>query len=247
MTGLSDLARTRLRVAAVALGVVALVTSPWWGRLIASRLSFFRVRRVEIVGVRYLAPSDIIARLQVDTTRSVWDDPTPLEQRVAAHPQVSDVSISRKLPGTLVVNVVENLPVALVSTERGFLAFDDRGRQLPLDPSRVPVNLPIAARRDTALFRLLAQVRTERPRVFARISDVRRMGAGEVLLHFDVRRPGEGDAPPRVETLPVRALLDVTPDRLAEIFPVEADLAKRQARVAELDLRFRDQVIARLQ
>jgi hypothetical protein len=49
------------------------------------------------------------------------------------------------------------------------------------------------------------------------------------------------------ESLPVRAMLDVTPDRLAEIFPVEADLAKRQARVAELDLRFRDQVIARLQ
>jgi hypothetical protein len=47
--------------------------------------------------------------------------------------------------------------------------------------------------------------------------------------------------------MPVRAMLDVTPDRLAEIFPVEADLAKRQARVAELDLRFRDQVIARLQ
>jgi len=41
--------------------------------------------------------------------------------------------------------------------------------------------------------------------------------------------------------------LDVTPERLAEIFPVEADLARRQARVAELDLRFRDQVIARLQ
>jgi hypothetical protein len=27
-------------------------------------LSFFRVRRVEIVGVRYLAPSDIVARLR---------------------------------------------------------------------------------------------------------------------------------------------------------------------------------------
>jgi hypothetical protein len=212
---------------------IVVVTSPWWARFIASRLSYFRVRRVEIVGVRYLAPSDILARLRVDTTRSVWDDPRPLEDRVARHPQVSEVSISRKLPGTLVVNVVENLPVALVSTERGFLAFDARGRQLPLDPSRVAVDLPIAARRDTALFRLLAQLRTERPAVFERVSEVRRVGNREVLVHF--------------ESLPVRAMLDVTPDRLAEIFPVEADLAKRQARVAELDLRFRDQVIARLQ
>jgi cell division protein FtsQ len=133
----------------------------------------------------------------------------------------------------LVVTVVEHLPIAFVSTERGLLAFDEHGRQLPLDPSRVAVDLPIAARRDTALFRLLANVRAERPRLFARVSEIKRVGDGEVVLHL--------------ESLPIRAMLDVTPDRLAEIFPVEADLAKRRARVAELDLRFRDQVIARLQ
>jgi hypothetical protein len=230
---LSDVARTRLRRGGVALAAIALLASPWWARLIASELSFFRVRRVEIVGVRYLAPSDILSRLRVDTTRSVWDDLSVLERRVAAHPQVSNVSISRKLPGTLVVNVVENMPIAMVSTERGMLVFDERGRQLPLDLSQVPVDLPIAARRDTALFRLLARVRADRPGVFARLSDVTRVGDREVVIHF--------------KTLQVRAMLDVTPDRLAEIFPVEADLAKRQARVAELDLRFRDQVIARLQ
>jgi len=233
MSPLSDVARTRLRIAAVATAALIVVTSPWWGRFIASKLSFFRVRRVEIVGVRYVAPNDLLARMRVDTTRSVWDDPTPLEQRVAAHPQVGSVSIRRKLPGTLVVSVVENMPVAMVSTEKGFLVFDERGRQLPLDPSQVAVNLPIAARRDTALFALLARIRAERPRIFARVSDVTRTSDREVLLH--------------IESLPVRAMLDVTADRLAEIFPVEADLARRQARVAELDLRFRDQVIARLQ
>jgi cell division protein FtsQ len=230
---LSEVGLARLKRAAYALVALIVLASPWWGRQIASRLSFFRVRRVEIVGVRYLAPSDILARLRIDATRSVWDDPTPLEQRVAGHAQVGSVSIRRKLPGTLVVSVVENMPIAMVSTESGFLVFDDRGRQLPLDPSKVPVNLPIAARRDTALFRLLARVRAERPRIFARLSDISRDGDREVLMHF--------------ETLPVRAMLDVTPDRLAEIFPVEADLAKRQARVAELDLRYRDRVIARLQ
>jgi len=35
--------------------------------------------------------------------------------------------------------------------------------------------------------------------------------------------------------------------RLADIFPVESDLARRQLRAEELDLRYRDQVIARLQ
>jgi hypothetical protein len=230
---LSDVARTRLRRGGVALAALVVLASPWWARLIAAQLSFFRVRRVEIVGVKYLAPSDILGRLRVDTTRSVWDDLSALERRVASHPQVSNVSITRRLPGTLLVNVVENMPIAMVSTDRGMLVFDERGRQLPLDLSQVPVDLPIAARRDTALFRLLARVRVERPAVFARLSDVTRVGEKEVVIRF--------------KTLQVRAMLDVTPDRLAEIFPVEADLAKRQARVAELDLRFRDQVIARLQ
>jgi len=46
-------------------------------------------------------------------------------------------------------------------------------------------------------------------------------------------------------TLPVRTRLDVSLNRLAEIDPVLTDLARRQVRVAELDLRYRDQVIAR--
>ena len=44
----------------------------------------------------------------------------------------------------------------------------------------------------------------------------------------------------------VLAAADVTADRLADIVPVEQDLARRNLRATELDLRFRDQVIARL-
>jgi hypothetical protein len=47
--------------------------------------------------------------------------------------------------------------------------------------------------------------------------------------------------------LRVRAKLGVSATRLTDIFPVEFDLRRRGARVAELDLRYRDQVIARLQ
>jgi cell division protein FtsQ len=40
---------------------------------------------------------------------------------------------------------------------------------------------------------------------------------------------------------------DLSAARLADLLPVERDLERRRARVAEIDLRFRDQVIARLQ
>jgi cell division septal protein FtsQ len=218
---------------ALGVAVAALALSPWWGLAAARRLEFFRVRRVEIVGVQFLSPSEVLKRLRADTTVSVWDDHRARERRIAEHPQVRSVAISRRLPGTLVVAIEENLPVALVPEPKGFGAYDARGRRLPLDPSRLAVDLPVLARRDTALLRLLADLRAARPALYSRISEMRRTGRQELIF--------------LVGSLPVRAMTDVTVERLDDIIPVETDLVRRQARVAELDLRYRDQVIARLQ
>jgi hypothetical protein len=89
--------------------------------------------------------------------------------------------------------------------------------------------------------------------LFARLSELRRVGGDELLLRisraaeFAVADSLTPSGPRPTSTLPVRAMADVTVSRLADIFPVEHDLARRQARVAEIDLRYRDQVIARLQ
>ena len=221
------------RVAAFVAVITAVVSIPWWGPALLSRMAFFRVRKVEIEGARYLAPDEILGRLALDTTMSVWDDLGPLATRVSEHPQVLEARIDRRLPGTLVIHIEENLPVALVPAASGFVAIDAAGRTLPIDPSRTLVDLPIVPKADSALLTMLATLRESEPRVFDRISEVRRVGSSEVLF--------------LLTNYPVRAMLDVSPGRLADIFPVEADLARRNARIAELDLRYRDQVIARVQ
>jgi cell division protein FtsQ len=81
------------------------------------------------------------------------------------------------------------------------------------------------------LLRLLAGIRAANPALFDRISQARRSG-DEVRLEL--------------ATLTILAMADVTVQRLADILPVERDLANRQLRAAELDLRYREQVIARL-
>ena len=221
------------RLAALVVLLLAAATSPWWGRAALSRLAFFRVRRVEIEGARFLSPSEVAQRLAVDTTGSVWQPLEPLARRVATHPMVQDVNVRRRLPGTLVVRVTEKVPIALVASRGGFLAYDAAGASLPIDPSRVPVDLPILAGRDTTLLRLLGEVREQQPALYARVSEVRRAARRELVV--------------RLATVPVRAMADVRADRLADILPVEQDLARRQARVVELDLRYREQVIARLE
>jgi cell division septal protein FtsQ len=177
---------------------------------------------------------------------SLWDDLEPLRQRVLHHPQVTDVSITRRMPGTLVVTVKENQPVALIQGSSGLLPYDSLGRQLPIDPARINLDLPIVATRDPALLKLVGAIRSSEPGVFARIEDVRRSGRDEILLTLSSGTQSS-NARSDEQTLRVRLPIDLSVERLADIFPVERDLARRQAHVGELDLRYRDQVIARLQ
>lgn len=222
--------------AAIAIAAFFLLLSPFWAPLFLKRLAFFRVRHVEIVGARYVLPAELLERLKVDTLDSVWDAKGPLEARVKSHPLVRDAEIDRRLPGTLVVRLQEHMPVALVATTNGFKAYDARGVALPIDPTAADVDAPILARPDTALLRFLGSARIEQPDLYGRVSEIRRERAG----------PGETDLLFMLDSLPVRAPSGVTLSRLAEVELVEQDLARRRLRAIELDLRYRDQVIARL-
>lgn len=222
-----------VRLSLIGIVVILILGAPFWGPLLMRRLSFFRVRRVEILGARYVAPRDILTRLHVDTLASVWDPTGPLASRVARHPEIERAVVRRKLPGTLVIEIVERVPIAMVPAASGFRVYDERGAALPIDPARVLVDVPVLMERDTAVLRLLGAIRVGRPALYERVSAVRRTGRDELLM--------------QLKTEPVRVMQNVTLERLADIEPVEADLGRKQLRVAEIDLRFRDQVIARLQ
>jgi cell division protein FtsQ len=221
------------KVAVAGAAVVVGLLAPIWGPSVLGQLAYFRVRRVEIVGAKFVQPSDILGRLNVDTLSSVWQPAQPLEERIASHPGVRSVRVDRRLPGTLVVEITERLPVALVPTPSGLVPIDERGAALPIDLTRTTVDAPIVTHRDAGLFRLLGRLHADAPELYGRVSEAGRSGGDEVWL--------------RISSVPVRAMADVSVERLAEVGPVEQDLARRQLRAVEIDLRYRDQVIARLQ
>ncbi len=251
----------RWRFVAGFLLLLIMAPATWFARRGATRMDFFHVRAVEVQGVRYLDPSTVLDRMAIDTMRSVWDDFAPLITRVKALPQVADVVIERKLPGTLVVTIRENLPVALSPSPRGLEAVDSSGVVLPIDLTSADLDLPVALQRDVSMLNLLGAVRLHEPVLFRRISEIGRDGKDGVLMQLERRslaaapRSPESVAadssaavtPIAPRVLRVRARLGVSVSRLADIFPVESDLLRRRANVAELDLRYRDQVIARLQ
>ncbi|MBM4195152.1 MAG: FtsQ-type POTRA domain-containing protein [Gemmatimonadetes bacterium] len=227
--------KRRVRRVGLLIGLLAAATAPFWGRPALSELDFFRLTRVEVRGARYASADEIVSRLGLDSTASVWDDVEPVAQRAREHPSVRDVRIRRQLPGTLVLEVTENPPVALVQAAGALVPVDDSGRTLPVDPTVVSVDLPVLRTRDTLSLRLLGEVRAALPSLYSRIGDVRRGADGGVQIRFD--RPS-----PRL----VIAAPGVTTARLAEIVAVEQDLMRRGVAASELDLRFKDQVIARI-
>jgi cell division protein FtsQ len=227
------LRRPGWKVLGALLALAVIITAPRWGTAALARLDFFRARHVEVRGTRYLQPQEVAARLRVDTLLSVWDDLEPLRSRVMGHPQIADARIGRSLPGTIVVTIDENMPVALVATRSGMQPFDSAGRALPIDPARMPLDLPVLYAPDRELLGSLARIAAEQPALYQRINAVTREGPDDMTLELDSIR--------------VRARPGVSGNRLADIFPIESDLARRGANAAELDLRYRDQVIVRLQ
>jgi cell division septal protein FtsQ len=213
------------------LGGLGLGLALWFGLPGLLRgLDFFRVRQVEIAGLQYLDPAKVIAALKLSPKASVFDDPAPLRRRVYAMPGVNGVEVGRRLPGTLELELIEAVPVALATRGDGLALLDARGRVLPFDPLRSAPDLPLAANGDAVVTGVLARVRDSDPDLFARIGAAWRVGP-DVVLEVGGRRLWFG--------------AQVSAEDIRAVTAVEQALARSGRAYQELDGRFAGQVIVR--
>jgi cell division septal protein FtsQ len=213
------------------LGGAAVGLALWFGLPGSLRgLDFFRVRRVEIAGLQYLDPANVIDALKLTPKASVFDDLAPLARRVLAMPGVTAATVGRRLPGTLEVELTEASPVALVSRGEGLSLLDAGGRVLPFDPLRSAPDLPLAVNGDAIVSGVLARVRDADPDLFARIGTAWRVGP-DVVLEVGGRRLWFG--------------AQVSAEDIRAVTAVEQALARSGRPYQELDGRFAGQVIVR--
>ncbi len=239
--------RRWLRWLLVGTGLVlaaALVSGPWWGPRLLARLDYFHVRTIEIEGVRFAKPAELIQRLHVDSMQSVWQPLDSLVARVSEHPMVMQASVDRDLPGTLRVSITERVPVALVPARSGMRPADGTGALLPIDPATTALDLPIASSADSTLLSVLDGLRLNASELFSRITEARRVNKDELRFTLSAGEYGAA-GPAMMHAIVVRTTPDVTVARFRDILPVEADLTRNRLRAFELDLRFKEQVIAR--
>lgn len=198
------------------------------------RLTFFRVRQVELVGVRNLTPDAVIAALRLGPGASVFSDTRLLADRVRGLAGVADARVMRRLPAMLTVEVREVEPAALAPGprgSRGLVVVDAAGRPLPFDPARSGLDLPIVARADSGVVGVLALVQSVDPALFQTITGARTVGRNGVSLEIGSRRMVVGR--------------DAGPEVIRAVTLVAQDLAAKGQPYAELDARFAGQVVVR--
>ena len=128
-------------------GIAVVATAAWW----VTHSQIFQLRSLTVTGQTHLTQEEVAAAAGLDpSTNVLWLSPEGVERRLETHPWVVRVTVSRTLPTTLRVSVVERSAVAVVATPKRFLLADDGTVLEPVKGGRtslplVTVNAPDAA------------------------------------------------------------------------------------------------------
>ncbi|MEX2583948.1 MAG: FtsQ-type POTRA domain-containing protein [Gemmatimonadota bacterium] len=245
-------AERRRRVLVLALlgaAAAAASTSSLWGSYLSRKIAWLEVERVEVSGVRLLAPHEVLAASGIRQGQHLLDERELWEEALRKHPVIEDARVSRRAPNTLRIRIAEKRPIAFVA-DGTLRPATGAGELLPIDPSRVVIDLPIVrgSMADSTgvaeLTRLLAEtdrLRTLDPVLMTQISEIR-------------TDPGDPDVLLMTHTLgEVLLPMGATGERTAELRSVIADVQRRLApetdsgrgHRARFDLRFGDQIVVR--
>jgi cell division protein FtsQ len=134
------------------LGLCLFLTTPLFG-----------VKDILVIGSVHLTSEEIVALCDVTRGTNIFKVPTTdIRERLLALPRVSEATVSRRLPGRLVVEVVEREGVLLLPCQEEFVEVDATGHPVELHRFIGALGLPV-----------LTGVRIEGVTLGSRISDER--------------------------------------------------------------------------
>lgn len=118
------------------------------GCIVLSVLAFkwrstLTIQRVVVEGSRVLTAQQIFSLAKISMKSSMYEtDLSVIQRRIAAHPFINTVTITRRLPDALRIRIDERVPIA--SLNASGMMYVDAGRvALPMVQSPVKFDLPI--------------------------------------------------------------------------------------------------------
>ena len=117
----------------------------WTARRHVMTSSRFAITDIDVVGNERRTTADIVAESGLVVGANVFAaDLDATRAKVLADPWISEITLARRLPGTILMQVTERKPVALVSVGDMFLAGADGEPFKRLEPTD-PVDLPLVS------------------------------------------------------------------------------------------------------
>ena len=240
--------RNHLIAALAAALVLGLAVVP----LVLRQLGTFNVRRVEVRGTRYLAPHEALRASGITRAANIFDDFSVWRDSLERHPLIASARIEREWPSTIRLLIEEADPIALVAgTSSPLQPIAADGQLLPIDPTRLDLDLPViagpsispvkgkkpvASARTRRVLGVLEVIRNIEPEMYGWISEAEEVPGG---LRIRLRAPVSAEA--LLPALPEEA-------QLRRLRLALADLAARKdmVRLIRIDARFRDQIVVAL-
>lgn len=98
------------------------------GLVLFLRSSAFSIQQVKVQGLKTIPESEILKLANgVQGQNLILFDQDALSHKILLHPLVRSVQFQRKLPHTLVIQVTERSPAALVVVPKGVVEVDEQG------------------------------------------------------------------------------------------------------------------------
>lgn len=147
----------------------------------------FTVKSIEVVGANRIDNLRIydIALNQKDRSMAAINL-SEVRSDLLQYGWVADARVSRRLPDTLVIDLVERSPVAVWLNRGQYTLIDDRGRLLPgVDPASVPDLPVISGANAPGQIRGLQSLLAGAPALHPRLSGATWMGNRRWDLHFN--------------------------------------------------------------
>jgi cell division protein FtsQ len=219
---------------------------PGWVRARLASLRLFTLESVAVSGNKTLGRADVVGAAGLRVGESLIGlDLEGVRAKLASHPWVREASVRRRLPGTIVVEIVERVPCAVVRGDRDLLV-DDEGAVLASSAAGSRGDLPVLTGVETAGDTLTARGAADVAAGLELVAAIRQVGfpAIAAVAAIDLADPDDALIVPVSGRPVVHAGRRDAAGRLGRWRLVAPDMAARWPELEYVDLRAEGQVVA---
>lgn len=112
--------------------------------LLFIKSSYFVVGEVIVEGNNYVTVEDVYHIAEIPEKLNIFSlNTADIKKRLLYDLRISEVEISRKFPGTIVIHIKERKPMAYIASAYGFLELDQQGVVLAAFKNLKHINVPM--------------------------------------------------------------------------------------------------------